>query len=773
MHGSEYNNGYHTPIPKSPIAGHTPSPLTNAMNDVMNCFQDMGIAREPSPAPVREPPSVWSPEAFDEIYSNPRKPRPHTAFEMGSYQGANIDDRRMEESDDSQPGGSAQLDDYVQKMETRLRLLHEQEGSQPGQHSVDRGGEPPTPPPKNSGYENRPQSSLSIRSRKGSKKGLRAMKSTYELGKGALNRTLTLRSNATTSSSSTEMTNHTLMSGASAGGFSATSAGSFYRRKNTGGQQRPMSTMDIRDNTHMNFGASRPQTPQTGVTGISYHSSHDSVPSTPGTIQAPDWMREAGEAPGVLGGLATPKAKKSGFFKKMIESAKTGAANARSTISSSGMSSRPGSAFGGSRPSSPHKQTMLPNGVTSISGGNAGPPRSQSSAAARDMGLGGANDWVQVRRDVNRSNSLSKNERTERADRCQMLDIPSLAPIDALFECAEGDEGLDGLAITDPTDFTQCALALVDKSARFVNNLPPTTTAASLVQGYLCRPYRSDVQRLRAIFTWTAERISWEEDFEIGEHVDTRRIIQTKRGCSQEIAFLVMEMCHAVGIHAEVVRGYLKSPGEALDFDSAARPNHWWNAVIADGEWRIMDCSLASPTNMKRKSYSTASASAADGWWFLTRPMEICFTHVPLLPEQQHIVPPVHHEVLMALPCACPPYFKNTLHMVDFDTSSTHLENLELAHIHITVPEDVECVAEVEVRAFARDADGDYFESGDVIRKPVLSQAEWIGGRKRFTIKSLLPGDEGEGVLKVYAGKRGLMVSPSLELHSNRNLTMQ
>ncbi|KAF2421071.1 hypothetical protein EJ08DRAFT_653630 [Tothia fuscella] len=763
----EHHNSYHTPIAKSPRVGHTPSPFTNAMNDVMNCIEDMGIAREPSPQPEaeREPPSVWSPEAFDEIYSTARRApaRSHTAFETGQILDSGYGSA---EAVDASSGNPSQLDDYVSRMESRLRHLHEQEGTEPGA-SIQQ--EPPTPPPKNAGYQGRPQSSLSIRSSKGSKRGLRQMKSTYELGKEALNRTFTLKSNATTStnsSSSTELTNHTLMSGTSAGGFSATSAGSYYRKKFAGGPQRPMSTMDFREAN--NLGMSRPETP---VTGLSYHSSHDSVPETPGTVQPPEWMREAAESPSVLGGLATPKAKKSGFFKKMIDSAKTGAANARSTISISSRpgsafgSSRPGSAFGGSRAHSPTKQSMLPNGVTSIAGGTAAPPRPQS-AAARDMGLGGANDWVQVRRDVNRSNSLSKNERVERADRCQLLDLPVIAPIDELLETAEGDEGLDGLPITDPTDFNACALALVDKSARFVNNLPPTTNAAGLVQGHLCRPYRSDVQRLRAIFTWTAERISWEEDFELGEHVDTRRVIHTKRGCSQEIAILVAEMCAGVGIHAEVVQGYLKTPGEALDFDMASRPNHWWNAVIADGEWRIMDCSLASPTNAKRKLYSTAGMSSADGFWFLARPMEICYTHVPLILEQQHIVPPIAPEVLLALPTACPPYFRNNLKMVDFDTSALHLENLELSHIHVSVPEDVECVAEIEVRAFAQDADGDFFESGDLIRKPVLSQAEWLGGGKRFTIKALLPGDEGEGVLKVYAGKRGLMHSIKSNPHA-------
>ncbi|KAK5189737.1 hypothetical protein LTR16_007913, partial [Cryomyces antarcticus] len=65
----------------------------------------------------------------------------------------------------------------------------------------------------------------------------------------------------------------------------------------------------------------------------------------------------------------------------------------------------------------------------------------------------------------------------------------------------------------------------------------------------------------------------------------------------------------------------------------------------------------------------------------------------------------------------------------------------------------------VEARAFAQDTDGDFFESGELVRKMALCQAEWVGGRKRYTVKALLPGDEGQGVLKVYAGRRGLMHS--------------
>lgn len=477
---------------------------------------------------------------------------------------------------------------------------------------------------------------------------------------------------------------------------------------------------------------SRAFPPRTRTTG-------DIYPSRPGSSAQGEWASNTVESDGALGGLTAPKPKKSGFFKKLVESAKTSAASARSSI-----------AAGQAEPPRSPIKNLLPNGVTAIAGGSA----------ARDMGLGTERtgmDWVQVRRDINRSNSLSRNERVERVERCQMMDYPVVAPIDALHESTEGDEGMDGLPVEAAIDFSAVNYQLVDKSARFVNSLPPMTNSASLAQGYVCRPYRSDVQRLRAIFTWVGEKVAWEEDFE-GE-VDARRVIQMRRGCAEEVAVLVMEMCSAMGMHAEVVRGYLKTPGEATDPDVIPRPNHWWNAVIVDNSWRIMDCSLASPTNPKRELFSSIVSQIAETGWFLTPPLEACYTHVPQLLEQQHVCPPVAPDILLALPCACPSYFKNDLQMVDYDTSLYRVDNLELVQIQLIVPADIECVAETEARSYARDADGDWFESGDTVTTRALAQAEWVAGQKRYTVKAHLSGDEGQGTLKVYAGKRGLMHS--------------
>ncbi|KAL9110767.1 MAG: hypothetical protein Q9227_004759 [Pyrenula ochraceoflavens] len=733
-----YQTFARTPSPRpTSLNGHTPPMLRDAMDDVMSSLQDMEIDREHKESKNAFNP--WSPDAFDDLRQPITRPnpRPLTSLGLGAG-GSNYENQPAYSSQHNSPeryeDGPPQLSNYVQRMESRLRQMHAQNSRTPDElHLPDEN--PPEPPPKNSPYYARPESAIATQ-----RPALKNRKSAYELGKDVLARRFTTKSSATdfsshstatNSTTNTSMTSASLMSGYSAGGFSATSAGSLARRNNkleTLNQGRSMTSAGAR------VDALRPQTP-----------------SSLGWTLGVDAQRA-----GALGGLSTPKMKKTGFFKKLIEGAKTGAASARSSVAASQAGS-----IHSSRPKSR-------SGLTGIAGGLAVSSNSGRDAA-REMGLGGGNfDWMNVRIDVNRANSPSAMERQERAERCQMLDHPVIRPLDELTEVAEGDEGADGHPTSDDIDYASTPnLHLVDKASRFISSLPPVLTSAALAQNYVCRPHRSEVQRLRAIFTFVSEKITWDDDFEDGGPVDTRRVIQSKRGSSLEVACLVHEMCSAIGITSSVVRGYLKAPGEELDLDANhQRPNHNWNAVIVEGCWRIMDCSLASPTHPRRFLYSSTSSQMADGWYFLARPMEICFTHVPADHTDQHIVPAIAPEILLALPCALPSYFNNTLHIEDFDTSQLRLEGLEVCTLHISVPNDVDIVAEVEAAAFYRDQDGDVYENGDTVRKRALCQPSWHSLNhapgsmgKRFTIKAILPSDEGRGVLKVYAGKKGLMHS--------------
>ncbi|GAO17161.1 hypothetical protein UVI_02031020 [Ustilaginoidea virens] len=713
-----------------------------------------------------QPLDPWAPESFDMFARKSRQrqverarpvtssgPLPHDeGYE--TWSGESSQHTSYQKGMRGKGHALPELGDYVERMEKRLRNTPHHNSAGAGMAAdidLDASGDdvPPPPPPKGKHYQ-RPKSSAGDPSDQS--RQIENRKSAYEMGRGhagdgSISRTLTTRTNTTNASSgnqshtssSTQSSGRTLWSGVSAGGFSSTSAGSMARQQH----MRTQSAMDTRE-----ADTDRPDSPFTGVT---YHSSHASNAAAGNRQRAQTLLED--ELTGSLGGLVQPRAPKRNIFKKIFDSAKTGVASNRGSIAA-------GSIAGGSARASPFDRPRpmaassgLGSRITPVNGNSYG------SDAAREMGLssGSSVDWVQVRRDVNRSNSLSKAERIERQDRCQTLEHPVLNPVDELYEGIEGDEAADGMPVRDAVNYQSINLSQVDKNSRFVGDLPPMTTATQLATTYVCRPYRSDVQRIRAIFTWVSEKICWEEDFE--GQVDTRHVIQAKRACAEEYAVLVMEMCAAVGIECEIVRGHLKAPGDIYDIHTAPRPNHWWNAVIVDNEWRVIDCCLASPSNPKRGLYSSTSASTADSWWFLARPTEACWTHVPEHHDQQHIVPPVAHETLLNLPCTCPAFFRHEMEMVDYNTAVTRIEDLEMVHVKLNVPGDVEIAAEVEARTLTRDADGDVFESGDTVKKRALAQAEWHNGVKRYTIKALLPGDEGQGILKVYAGKRGLMQS--------------
>ena len=482
---------------------------------------------------------------------------------------------------------------------------------------------PPEVPPKNSPWATRPPSAMNrIRSMK--------RKSAVDLHqRDKLDRTFThktnstnvssgAQSNATAASNQTSMTSQSIFSGYSAGGFSATSAGSLARKRMGSIREkfaRPMTSAGTR---------TEPQDwSQTRPTTLANASTFSGARS--GAKSAVGWEDEARpSSSGGLGGFATPKAKKQGIFRKLMDSAKTGAASARSTI-----------AVGEQRSTSPTKMMGIAGGsaLNLVSRKNQSMSNlSFGTDAAREMGLaaGSDNGYIMTRRDVNRSNTPGPSERQERADRCTMLDHPVICPVDELYADRQGDENGEGHPVYTPFQLSNPSFSQVDKGARFITSLPSSINAAALATGYVCRPYRSVVQRLRAIFIWCSERISWEDDgYEQNYHADTIRVIQTKRGSSREVATLVMEMCQAIGVHAEIVQGYLKPPAKTSTSTPSKSPTTSGTPSSSTTNGASSDASLASPTNPKRSQYTLVSNSISEAWYFLARPSEFCWTHIP------------------------------------------------------------------------------------------------------------------------------------------------
>lgn len=740
-----------TPQPSPNRLAHTPSPLRSAMDDVLSSLEEMSVVDSGKKSPI-----PFSPDDYDNLSGSSA-----TAIRSHTSQGFRGDTFRFGNFDGIEIGANPQrnhgISSFVERMEASLM----DQGSSSYYSSSDETFDQirQLKQQQNMGRPN----SVMMTARPGSSQNSNAnmnanpkRRSVWDVDRQPnLSRQSTLQSNSSsavfsTTSNSTAATSASIMSGMSAGGFSATSAGSFIRHKQRAAMGIPENgphplSHQLAPQQPGPFSALSPMESQMVTnSGIVFHSANVTPQSVP---RAQTWGNNINSGNG-LGGLSTvnasPMKKKGGFFKKILATAKASTATARSMAASP-------------TPESDSGYGTL--GMTGIAGGNVSmAPQSQ--------------DWVQVRRDVARSNTISHNERLERQEKQEMMDQFTLRPIEFMEEECEGDEALDGGIVELPADFTSVNMTQVDKAARFIGSLPSGTTPAILANSHICRPHRSDVQRLRAMFTWVAEKLSWERPTGLGTdspgnidyNKDCRRVIQSLKATTEEVAIMFMQMCHSVGIGCEIIRGYLKVPGETAEtVDAIPRPNHFWNAVVIDNEWRIIDASLASPTHPKRGLYSSAPNNMADSHYFLMRPLHACFTHIPLTPQQQHLVPPMPHSVLMALPCASAGFFKNGIQLINFDTSLLRVEDLEIVQIDFQLPIDVECVAEVEAKGFAVDADGDIFESGDIVKKGALAQVAWEGPlgniQKTYRVKAVLPGDEGHGILKVYAGPRGLMHS--------------
>ena len=191
-------------------------------------------------------------------------------------------------------------------------------------------------------------------------------------------------------------------------------------------------------------------------------------------------------------------------------------------------------------------------------------------------------EWQNVRRDVNRANTPSTQERTEHRERLEMSEgIQVIRPIELLERIIEGDESANGSPILPDETFDISSatpevnnllivagvnFSLIDRATRLINQIPPQylSSPASFAKSVICRPYASEIQRLRAIFVFLSEKFTWEplhgnEGIDRGRSpASLQRLFETRRGTAEDIAWCFWEMCQGCNIHAEVIPGHLK-----------------------------------------------------------------------------------------------------------------------------------------------------------------------------------------------------------------------
>lgn len=151
------------------------------------------------------------------------------------------------------------------------------------------------------------------------------------------------------------------------------------------------------------------------------------------------------------------------------------------------------------------------------------------------------------------------------------------------------------------------------------------STPTALVQ-YLSQPARTDTEKARVIFRWVTDRISYDVDAYFSNNLtkmSAENVLQRRRSICDGYAALFERLAHEAGMEAVSISGYAKAYGHVpgTHFD---RPNHTWNAIKIDGQWRLIDTTWGAGYVRNGKYVKVLTET-----FFLPTPEQMIFTHLP------------------------------------------------------------------------------------------------------------------------------------------------
>jgi len=150
------------------------------------------------------------------------------------------------------------------------------------------------------------------------------------------------------------------------------------------------------------------------------------------------------------------------------------------------------------------------------------------------------------------------------------------------------------------------SFAEIDQRVKLIEPAPPAELALTLT-----KDYSTDTEKLRSIFSWIADHISYrvrKKNTRAGNYsnnllfTDTsgwksandrmaEMVLQSKSAVCDGYARLFKSLCDFAGLRSAVITGFAKSD---LSRQPPFRCNHTWNAVYIDSGWHLLDITWAS-----------------------------------------------------------------------------------------------------------------------------------------------------------------------------------
>jgi hypothetical protein len=172
---------------------------------------------------------------------------------------------------------------------------------------------------------------------------------------------------------------------------------------------------------------------------------------------------------------------------------------------------------------------------------------------------------------------------------------------------------------------------------------------------YLKGPAKNDREKVRAIFRWVTDRITYDvESFLAGKPGDnsTAAVLKSRKAVCEGYANLVYDLCRQARVPVAKVRGWAKGFGYDPAHKAKGVP-HSWNAVSLNGKWHLLDATWGAG-HIKDKKFQ----KVFNPFYFLTPPDQFIFTHFPGRSKWQLLKAPLSAKEYTALPKVSPQLFR-------------------------------------------------------------------------------------------------------------------
>ncbi|EPY51677.1 cytokinesis protein Cyk3 [Schizosaccharomyces cryophilus OY26] len=329
------------------------------------------------------------------------------------------------------------------------------------------------------------------------------------------------------------------------------------------------------------------------------------------------------------------------------------------------------------------------------------------------------------------------------------LSMPVYKPLEEL-ENTFGNVLADGepVKFSAGMDVHKMNFGAIDKKTRSFISQRIHLDPKEFAKDYLVHGIESPLHQLRAVYIYVSENVSYTNHPPNGKsHRSAHDVLLSGKGTPFEVSLLVKEMLQGLGMWCEIIEGYLKSSDD-IYYTRDIKVNHAWNVITFNDEVRLMDASFASPTHPQQ----VLKSSVANNFYFLMKPNECLYTHIPENPDQQFIMPDLPMPIVMALPWVSSVYFDLGLRLRGYETSILHLSDYQFLQIDMEAPKEIECVAEVDNYS-TPPSTPDFSKS----HKHVLVQSFWEKKNLRVVrIKAMMPLNSKFAVLRIYAGRTGV-----------------